>query len=44
MMVQLFRSYQVAELQPEPVQHVHFIGGQIRRMRSENFVNLVAIR
>src|SRR5258707_10587063 len=42
--VQFFRSDLVAESQPEAVQQIHFVGGQVRRVRAQNFVNLVAIR
>src|SRR6266571_7753626 len=31
----------IAEPQPQPVQEIHFVGGQVRRVRPEDFVNLV---
>ena len=33
----------VAETQPKPVEKVHFVGREVRRVRSEDFVKLVAV-
>src|SRR6267143_6221018 len=33
----------IAETQPKPVEKVHFIGREVRRVRSEDFVKLVAV-
>ena len=43
-MMQLFRSHQIAESQPQTVQQVHFVCGEVRRVRSKNFIDLVAVR
>src|SRR5215467_2411799 len=44
MVVQLFGSHAVAEAQPQAVQQVDFVGGEVRRMRAKDFVDLVAVR
>lgn len=43
MMVQFFRSDVVAEAQPQAVEQIDFVGGEIRRVGTKDFVNLVAV-
>ena len=33
----------IAETQPKPVEKIHFVGREVRRVRSEDFVKLVAV-
>ena len=33
----------ITETQPEPVKQIHFVGGEVRRVRSEDFVKLVPV-
>ena len=42
--VELLGSQDFAEAEPEAVQEVDFVGGEVGRVRSENFVDLVPIR
>ena len=43
-MMELFRLDQVAEAEPEAVEKIDFVGGEIRRMGAEDFKNFVASR
>ena len=43
MVVEFQRRDGFAESQPQPVQQVHFIRRQVRRMRAQHLVHLVAI-
>src|SRR5713101_6493161 len=40
-MVQFQGRYGVAKAQPQPVEKIHFVGGQVGRVRPEDFVKLV---
>ena len=42
-MVYFQRRYRVTETQPQPVQKIDLVGGQIWRMRPEDFVKLVPV-
>ncbi len=42
--VQLHWRKGVAEAQPQPVQEIDLVGGQVRCMRPEDFVDLVPVR
>jgi len=42
--VQLFGLYEIAKAQPEAVQEIDFVGGEVRRVGTEDFKNLVASR
>jgi hypothetical protein len=33
----------ITETQPEPVEQIHFVGGEVRRVRPEDFVKLVPV-
>jgi len=43
MMVNFLRSQGIAEAQPQPVQKINFVGGQIGRVRPEDFVDFVPV-
>ncbi len=42
-MVHLQGCHRITETQPQPVQKIDLVGGQIRGMRSENLVKLVTV-
>ncbi len=43
-MVDLLGRDGIAETQPKPVEKIHFVGREVRRVRSEDFVKLVSVR
>ena len=43
-MMQFFARQDFAEAQPQPMQQMHFVGGQVWRVRPEDFVDLVPVR
>ncbi len=42
-MVHFQGCHRITETQPQPVQKVDLVGGQIRRMRPENLVKFVTV-
>ena len=43
-MVQLFAGEILAKAQPQTMEEIYFVSGEVRRVRAENFVDFVAVR